>query len=98
MDIKELLATAKTDTREHFRRKLGDLVRNSYKYRNLGSANQKTIMDIIYKHIDAIRNGTGMSSNTIQQEVHRLYEKRLQLDLSEEDLNDIREIFGLFKK
>ncbi len=98
MDIKELFNTAKTDTREHFKRKLSELVRENVSYRNLNSANQKIIMDIIYKHIEAIREGRGISSYLIQQETHRLYDKRLKLNTTEQDLADIREILGLFKK
>lgn len=98
MDIKELLNTAKTDTHEHFKRKLSALVREDYKYRNLSSDNQKIIMDLTYKHIDAIREGRGISSYVIQKETHKLYENRLKLKITEKDLADIREILGLFKK
>lgn len=98
MDIKELLLTAKTQDHEHFKRKLEELVRTDYKFHNLGHENQKTAMNIIYKHIDAIKNGIGISSYTAQQEVHHLYEKRLELKLTELDLKDIKEILGIFKK
>jgi len=98
MDIQELFATAKTDTTEHFKRKLSEIVRDDYKYRNLSSDNQKTIMGIVYKHIDAIRDGRGISDYLIQHETHELYEKRLKLKLTENDLADIREVLGLFRK
>jgi hypothetical protein len=98
MDIQELMATATSDTHEHFRKKLSEFVYGHYKYHNLSSANQKLIMDIIYKHTDAIRNGIGISNHTIEEENYKLYENRIRFNLSPEDLEDIKEILDLFKK
>jgi hypothetical protein len=40
----------------------------------------------------------GISSVTLQNEAYRLYQNRIKLKLSEEDLADIKKILGLFKK
>ncbi len=98
MDIQELFKTAKTDTREHFKQKLSSLVRNDSKYRNLSADNQKFIMDIIYDHIDNIRDGDGISGYLLQRETQKIYSNREKLGVSLEDYEDIKEILNLFKK
>ena len=98
MDIQELFKTAKTDTSAHFKQKLSSLVRNDSKYRNLSADNQKFIMDIIYDHIDNIRDGDGISGYLLQRETQKIYSNREKLGVSLEDYEDIKEILNLFKK
>ena len=98
MDIKELLATAKNFSSYELKQKLNNLVRSNYKYSNLNEKNRQLILDLIAKHLDQIRDGQGISSTIIQAESYRLYENRIKLGLTEEDLKDIKEILNLFKK
>jgi hypothetical protein len=98
MDIQELLASAKTQDFDRFEQKLNSLVRENYHFRNLDEGNRKIILDIIKKHTGEIHRGMGISSITLQNEAYRLYQNRIKLKLSEEDLADIKKILGLFKK
>ncbi|MFA5359922.1 MAG: hypothetical protein WC349_03115 [Patescibacteria group bacterium] len=98
MDIQELLVSAKTQDFDRFEQKLNSLVRENYNFRNLDGGNRKIILDIIKKHIGEIHRGMGISSVTLQNEAYRLYQNRIKLKLSEEDLADIKKILGLFKK
>jgi hypothetical protein len=98
MDIQELLASAKTQDFDRFEQKLNSLVRENYHFRNLDEGNRKIILDMIKKHIGEIHRGMGISSVTLQNEAYRLYQNRIKLKLSEEDLADIKKILSLFKK
>jgi len=98
MDIQDLLASAKTETFDRFTQKLNSLVRENYRFSNLDQSNRKVVLDIIKKHLREIHNGLGIPSMTIRNETYRLYQNRIKLKLSEEDLKDIKEILGLFKK
>jgi len=98
MDIKDLLATAKTQTADKLALKLNAIVREDYHYRNLDESNRKIVLDLIKKFLPKIRQGLGVSAINIRDEMHRLYDQRLKLNLTEEDLKDIREILELFKK
>jgi len=98
MDIQELLASAKTQTFDKFEQKLNSLVRENYRYSNLDEHNRKIVLEIIKKHLPDIHNGIGISSYVAERETHRLYDDRIKLNLTEEDLKDIKEILGLFKK
>jgi hypothetical protein len=98
MDIQELLATAKEQTFERFERKLNELIRLNSRFSNLGPANRQALLGIIKKHLPNIHNGYGISGHTIQREMYHLYQNRLKLNLTEEDLRDIKEILFIFKK
>lgn len=98
MDIKELLASAKTQTFDKFAQKLNVLIRENCRFSNLDEANRKIVLDIIKKHLSEIHNGLGISSVTLRNEEYRLYQNRLKLKLTEADLADIKQILELFKK
>lgn len=98
MDIKELMAVAKTLPFDRFEQKLESLVREDYHFRNLNETNRKTILNIIKSHLDNIRNGIGISSTVIERENYKFYENRIKLGLTEYDLKSIKEVLNLFKK
>lgn len=97
MDIQELLASAKTQTFDRFGQKLNSLIRQNYRFSNLDESNRRIVLEIIKKHLPNIHNGLGISSTIIQREMYKLYQDRLKLNLTEEDLKDIKEILGLFE-
>lgn len=98
MDIKELLVTAKTLPFDQFAQKLNNLVRENYRFSNLDEANRKIVLAVIKKHLSEIHRGLGISSTVLERESYNLYQNRLKLKLTEEDLRDIKEILNLFKK
>jgi len=98
MDVKDLINEAQNLTEYEFKQKLGRLVHENYRYRNLDSKNQKVVMDLVSKYKGYIRKGIGISSTNIRNEMYKLYQHRFKLDLTEEDLKDIKEILNELKK
>lgn len=97
MDL-SFLNNAKNLTAYQLEQKLNSLIRENYKYKNLGTENKSLILDLIAKHKSDIIAGRGISSMEVRNENYRLYENRLKLKLSEKDLADIKEILNYFKK
>jgi len=97
MNIKDLLKDAQNLTDYDFEQKLNRLIRDNYQYRNLGPKNRKIVLDLLKKYRSYLRKGMGISYSFRQNEMYKLYKNRLKLDLSEEDLKDIKEIIGMFK-
>jgi len=98
MDIKDLLKDAHNLTNYEFKNRLERLVSENYRYRNLDTKNRKLVFDIIRKYHSYLRKGYGISPTMIRNENYRLYKNRNKLDLSLEDLEDIKEILNEFKK
>jgi len=94
MDIKDLMEDAKNLKDYEFERKLNDLVRNNYRYSNLNGKNKKIVLDLVKKYKSYLRKGIGISSTNLRNESYRLYQNRLKLGLTQEDLDDIKEILG----
>jgi hypothetical protein len=97
MDIQELLASAKTQTFDRFEQKLNALIRENYRFSNLSQSNRKIVLEIIKRHLSNIHNGLGISSTVAEREMYKFHQNRVKLELTEEDLRDIKEILGLFK-
>jgi hypothetical protein len=97
MDLEELLEDAQNLTSYEFEQKLNKLVRENYRYRNLSSKNKQIILDLVRKYKPYLRSG-GVSSSTVRNDIYRLHKNRLKLDLTEEDLDDIREILEMLRK
>ncbi len=98
MNLNDLMQNAQHLTSYEFEKKLNKLVRENYHYRNLDEKNKKIILDLVKKWKSKIRQGIGVSNYTFRHEIHRLYEKRLKLNLTEEDLKDIKKIMSVFIK
>ena len=97
MNIKDLMADAKNLTDYQFEHKLNKLVRVNYRYRNLSNDNKKVVLNLVKKYKKYFRKGIGISYINVRNEMRRLYSNRLKLDLTKEDLKDIREILGELK-
>ena len=98
MDIKDLMKDAEDLTDFEFERKLNDLIRENFRFRNLNEDNREIVLDLMKKYKSRLKRGVGLSYSDLKNEMYRLYEKRLKLDLSEKDLEDIKEILGELKK
>lgn len=98
MDIKDLLKNAQHLTDYEFEQKLNKLARDNYRYRNLDEKNRGLVFDILKKYRGYLRKGIGISYSTLQNESYRLYQNRLKLGLTEDDLKDIKEILSSFKR
>ena len=94
MDIKDLMDNAKNLKDYEFERKLNDLVRDNYRYSNLSDSNKEIVLDLVKKYKSYLRKGIGISSVNLRNESYHLYQNRLKLGLTPEDLEDIKEILG----
>ena len=84
-------------TNKYLERDFHKLLRENSKYRNLDTDNQKTVYALVKKYREKIRKYHGITSYNIRKEMHKLYKKRMKLNLTEEDLKDIKEILEKFK-
>jgi hypothetical protein len=81
-----------------FERKLNDLIRENFRFRNLSEDNREIVLDLMKKYKSRLKRGVGLSYSDLKNEMYRLYKNRLKLNLSEKDLEDIKEILGELKK
>ena len=85
-------------TDNEFEQKLNRLIRENFRYQNLDQKNREVVMDLFRKYKKKIRDGVGISMDTLENEMHHLFQERLKLNLTEEDLKDIKEILWMFKR
>lgn len=97
MDIKDLVTQAEDLTDYDFERKLNKLVRDNYRYKNLDENNRKVVMDLYKKYKRNLRKGIGISRLNVKSEMYRLYKNRIKLNLTDEDMKDIKEILEEFR-
>ncbi len=98
MDIKDLTDNYKNLPSYRFKRKLNELVRKNHKFANLDENNRKVITDLVGKYSDRIRDGRGISHDTLRREHYNLYQHMDKLGLTKNDLDDIKDIMDVFKK
>lgn len=98
MNAQDLLQNASKLNSYDFESRLNKLVRENYRYKNLDEKNRKVVLGLIKKYSTNIRRGEGISAYAIREESYKLYQRREELDLTEDDLDDIKEILGVFKK
>jgi DNA repair exonuclease SbcCD nuclease subunit len=97
MEIKDLFEDIKEKRTVDIERDLNKLVRENYRYRNLNSDNRELVMDIIKKYLKYFKRGIGLNYSMVRTEMNKLYKNRLKNDLTEEDLDDIRDILEEFR-
>jgi len=98
MDIKNLVKDFKDLPSDLFKRKLNEIVRTNSRFTNLDEKNKKTILDLLTKHKDKVKNGIGISADTLERESYKLYNDRIKMGLTDEDLKDVKDVLGMFKK
>ena len=75
----------------NIKRRLNKLVRDNYRYQNWDESNKKVVLDLVKKFKPYLRKGIKISERTIRDESYRLWQNKLKLGLTEEDLKDIKE-------
>jgi len=98
MDLEEVLKNIAHEPDYVWERKLNELIIKNHNFYNLSEENKKLIKELVKKHKPAIRKYGGISPVTIREEEYRLYQNRIKLHLTEEDLKEIKQILGYFKK
>ena len=98
MDLEDFLEDINDQPSYIVERKLNELVRKNHHFKNLSSDNKEIVLSLVKKYKDKIRTGVGVSQYTINRDMYNLYQKRLELKLTEVDRDHIRDILEGFKK
>ena len=91
MDMSDFTKNLGHTTDYNIKRRLNKLVRENYRYQNWDESNKKVVLDLVKKFKPYLRKGIKISERTIRDESYRLWQNRLKLGLTEEDLKDIKE-------
>lgn len=98
MDLDDFLKDVNDQPTYVVERKLNELVRKNYHFQSLSSDNRELVLSLVKKYKDKIRTGVGVSQYVINRDMYNLYQKRLELKLTEVDRDHIRDILEGFKK
>ncbi len=98
MDLQDV--TKDLTNRENWRieRQLEDLIRLNPRYKHLGTENRELVLKLIKKYKEKIRRGLRPSLMTVREDKYYLYQNRLKLGLTPEDLAQIGKLLDGFKK
>lgn len=73
------------------------MLRTNPRYKNLDEANRGLILDLLKKYQEKLRDGITPSRFTVREDMYRLYQNRLKLKLTYQDLEQIRTLLESFK-
>lgn len=96
MSLSDIADQAKDMTDFRLDQKLDEFFRKNPSFKNL-KGNQELIFEVIKKYKEKSRRGIGTSDFTVRHDMHRLYKKRLELGLTINDLDDLRDLLETFK-
>jgi hypothetical protein len=96
MNIQDLLKDITSLTGEQIEKRLYSLAQDNSHFRNLNEKNRHLVLNLIKEYRDLLKSGIHISSERVRRDNYELYEKRISLGLSPEDLADIKEILGAF--
>jgi hypothetical protein len=97
MDLKEVTKDLTGQTAYRIEQRFKEMLRSNPRYKNLDAGNRQLILDLIAKYKEKIRHGIVPSRYTIREDMYHLYENRLKLNLTYNDLNQIRDLLESFK-
>ncbi|MDD2353924.1 MAG: hypothetical protein PHH52_02565 [Patescibacteria group bacterium] len=97
MEISDVSKNLSQQTERELDRRLGRLLRKNPSYRHLDQDEQDLILDILEKYKKKRRRGIKISDYSIRKDTYKLYQKRLELGLSTNDLDKIKELLNSLK-
>jgi hypothetical protein len=97
MNLTDVTKNLKDQSNYRIEQRLEELMRTNPSYRNLDEGNRALIFDLIKKHKEKARHGIKSSAYTIREEMYHLYQNRLKLKLTYNDLDQIRDLLESFK-
>lgn len=98
MDLKNITKDLKDKTDYRIDQRFDELMRKNPNYKNLDEANRKLIMDLIKKYKHKILEHSYPSGLTIREDLYHLYQNRIKMGLTYNDLDQIKELLESFKK
>lgn len=97
MDLKDVAKDLGDQNSYRLDQRFDELMRKNPRYRNLDGENRELIFDLIKKYREKIRKGIKPSGYSVRQDMYGLYRKRLKLNLTYNDLDQIRDLLESFK-
>ena len=97
MEISDLMKNIKTLTSYQIEQKFDELIRQNYHFNHLDESNRTIVLDLIKNYRDHVVHGIPITSQKIRDDMYNLYEKRLSLKLTQNDLDDIRKFLQAFQ-
>ncbi|MFA5000173.1 MAG: hypothetical protein WC545_02345 [Patescibacteria group bacterium] len=97
MDLKDVSKDLTKQTAYRLEQRFLRLLRTNPRYKNLDAGNRDLILDLLDKYKDKLRHGIRPSRLTIKKDMYRLYRNRLELKLTYNDLDQIRDLLEEFK-
>lgn len=98
MDLKNVANNLRGQTDYRIDQRFDELMRRNPRYKNLDGENRKLIMDLIRKYKTKILEHANPSRLTIREDMYHLYQDRIKLGLTHNDLDQIRDLLESFKK
>lgn len=97
MDLKSVTKDLTDQTAYRLEQRFKEMLRTNPRYKNLDAGNRQLILDLIAKYQDKLRRGIKPSRYTIKEDMYHLYQNRLKLNLTYNDLEQIRDLLESFK-
>lgn len=97
MDFQDVTKDLKDQTNYRIAQRLEEMMRTNPNYRNLDEGNRELILNLIKKYKEKAQEGIKSSAYTIKEDMYHLYQNRLKLNLTYNDLDQIRELLSSFK-
>jgi hypothetical protein len=95
MDLQDVTKDLSEQTDYRIEQRLEELMRTNPHYKNLDGENRELILGLIKKYKEKKREGIKTSHLTVRDDMYHLYQNRLKLKLTYNDLDQIR---GLLEK
>jgi hypothetical protein len=97
MDLKDVVKNLSQQTEYRLDQRMDKLLRKNPRYNHLNKDDQKIILDLLKKYKDKKRRGVKISSFAIKRDTYNLYRKRLEMGLTYNDLDKIKELLNSLK-
>ena len=98
MDLQDITKDMRNTTDYRLDQRFDELMRKNSNYNNLDAANRELIFGLIKKYKEKLRHGLKPSRYTIKEEMYHLYHNRVKLNLTKNDLDQIRDLLESFKE
>ncbi len=99
MTLQDFLAKAhdRDVETEKLKKIFKEMMYRNFTYEHLDESEKAFVLDIILRHRAKLFNGEASSGSDLEKEYYRIWERRQELKLEEDDLEDIKEILQSFK-
>lgn len=98
MDLKDVTKDMASQNNYRITQRLDEMMRTNPSYRNLDESNRELVLNTINKYKEKIRHGLKPSRETVREDKYHLYENRLKLGLTHQDLEQMNKLLDSFKE